>query len=120
MSTSAVQSRVFSAYRRLFRARKSLFQGDTVALQESRSAIQQGFRKNQHAPASEIDMLLHMVDEAEDMLRHGIVQGELNASTGHYGACVRELQIQLPRLIFSLTIFLCAGHGHVFMSLLVT
>lgn len=86
MSSSAAQARVFSAYRRLFRARKTLFRGDTLALRESRVAIKNEFVKNQQAPASQLDMLLVMADEAEDMMLHGIVQGKLNEGTGHYGA----------------------------------
>lgn len=86
MSASSA-SRVFSAYRKLFRARKSLFRGDTVALRESRVAIKQEFVKNKQAPASQLDMLLLMADEAQDMMLHGIVQGELNDATGHYGEC---------------------------------
>jgi hypothetical protein len=86
-AAASARSKVFSGYRRLFRARKSLFQGDSVALQESRLAIKQEFVKNKQAPVSQLDMLLVMVDEAEDMMRHGIVQGALNANTGHYGTC---------------------------------
>lgn len=85
---SAARSRVLSAYRRLFRARKQLFQGDTQAMQQSRIAIKSEFIKNKDvAPTSgdHFEGLLSMVDEAEDMLLHGIVQGRLNQTSGHYG-----------------------------------
>ena len=80
------KSRVFSAYRRLFRARAKLFQGDVEALKESRHAIRQQFLQNKHAPTSgeHFEGLLTMVDEAEDMLLHGFVQGTLNAESHHY------------------------------------
>ena len=84
---SAPQSRVFSAYRRLFRARKELFAGDVQALRESRLAIKGEFVKNRTAPTAgdHFEGLLSMVDEAVDMLRHGIVRGDLNQDTGNYG-----------------------------------
>lgn len=94
MSAAAVASnssraRVFSAYRRLFRARKELFQGDVVAMAESRGAIKSEFVKNRSAPASgeHFEGLLLMADEAVDMLRHGIVRGDLNEKSGNYGTC---------------------------------
>lgn len=81
------QSRVFSAYRQLFRARKNLFDGDHVAMRESRVAIKSEFVKNKAAPTSgeHFEGLLSMAYEAEDMLRHGFVRGNLNKETGHYG-----------------------------------
>ena len=75
MSTVA---RALSGYRRLFRARSILFQGDERALRESRVAIRAEFDKQKQAPASQIPELLQMIDDAEDMLLHGIVRGELN------------------------------------------
>ena len=79
-------SRVFSGYRRLFRARKVLFTGDVRAMGESRLAIRSEFDKNRSVtdPAT-LEGLIVMIDEAEDMLLHGIVRGELNQSTGNYG-----------------------------------
>lgn len=88
---SSSKSRVFSAYRRLFRARAKLFQGDTEAMRESRMAIRQQFFQNKDAPTSgeHFEGLLSMVNEAEDMLLHGFVQGKLNPETEHY-----EVKIQ--------------------------
>jgi hypothetical protein len=83
-------SRVFSAYRRLFRARARLFQGDGEALQESGRAIRQQFMQNRAAPTSgeHFEGLLGMVDEAEDMLLTGFVQGRLN-DNGHYHVAIK-------------------------------
>jgi len=89
-SLSTSRARVFSAYRRLFRARRILFQNDDTALRQSRVAIRQEFVKNRDVDVSSqrehFEGLLGVVDEAEDMLLHGIVQGKLNDDTGHYGA----------------------------------
>ena len=73
-------ARALSGYRRLFRARKALFQNDERALRESALAIRSEFNKNRlvTGPAEHVEGLLSMIDDAEDMLRHGIVQGELN------------------------------------------
>lgn len=82
----ATAARVFSGYRRLFRARKILFQGDERAMRESRIEIRKNFDMNRAASdPAHIEGLLTMVDEAEDMLLHGIVRGELNDQTGNYG-----------------------------------
>lgn len=83
---TASRTRVFSAYRRLFRARSKLFQGDSQAMQESRNSIRQQFVANKAVPTSgdHFEGLLTMVDEAEDMLMHGFVQGKLNDESQHY------------------------------------
>jgi complex III assembly factor LYRM7 len=85
-SALASKARVFAGYRRMFRARKSLFSGDIQAMVESRVAIKQEFAKNATASgADHIEGLLSMVDEAVDMLTHGIVRGNLNQDSGNYG-----------------------------------
>ncbi|KAK1733673.1 complex III assembly factor LYRM7 [Skeletonema marinoi] len=78
--SSSTALRALSGYRRLFRARKQLFTGDERALRESRFAIRAEFDKNKTitGPPEHIEGLLSMIDEAEDMLLHGIVRGELN------------------------------------------
>ena len=86
-AVTTARARVLSGYRRLFRARKKLFQGDTQAMRESRTAIKGEFVKNATASTEgpHFEGLLQMVDEAEDMLVHEIVRGNLNPTTGHYG-----------------------------------
>lgn len=87
-AATSSRARVFSAYRRIFRARKDLFDGDVQAMKESRVAIKSEFAKNRQAVTSgdHFEGLLSMVDEAVDMLRYGIVRGNLNQKTGNYGA----------------------------------
>jgi len=84
---STLTARVFSGYRRLFRARGVVFIGDQRAMAESKIALRTEFDKNRSVtdPAT-LEGLLTMVDEAEDMLLHGIVRGDLNQSSGNYGA----------------------------------
>ncbi len=73
---TSTAARVFSGYRRLFRARKSLFTGDVRAMAESRIAIRAEFDKNRSVTDPQhLEGLLVMVDEAEDMLLNGIVRG---------------------------------------------
>ena len=78
--SSSTALRAISGYRRLFRARRQLFAGDTRALSESKLAIRAEFDKNRSVtgPPEHIEGLLSMIDEAEDMMLHGIVRGELN------------------------------------------
>ena len=55
------------------------------ALAESRLAIRAEFDKSREvADPHHLEGLLVMIDEAEDMMLHGIVQGKLNES-GNYG-----------------------------------
>jgi complex III assembly factor LYRM7 len=78
-------ARALSGYRRLFRARRKLFQGDQRALVESGFAIRSEFEKNKFVTdVEQLEGLFLMIDEAEDMLLHGIVQGKLNEK-GSYG-----------------------------------
>mmetsp|Transcript_15518 Transcript_15518/g.22272 ORF Transcript_15518/g.22272 Transcript_15518/m.22272 type:complete len:143 (-) Transcript_15518:401-829(-) len=82
----SLRAQVLSGYRRLFRARRILFEGDERAMTESRFAIRAEFDKNKHVtgPPEHVQGLLTMIDEAEDMLLHGVARGELNQQTGHY------------------------------------
>ena len=100
----SARSRVFSAYRRLFRARNELFQGDVQAMRESRVAIKSEFLKNRSAPTAgdHFEGLLLMVDEAVDMLRHGIVRGDLNEQSGNYGEHIMMVMmiIDTPSKVF--------------------
>ena len=55
-------------------------------MRESRVEIRKQFEMNRAASdPAHIEGLLTMVDEAEDMLLHGIVRGELNDQSGNYG-----------------------------------
>jgi len=79
---------VLSSYRRLYRARAALFRGDEKAMKESRTAVRGQYLQHGKEPISDLQHfqgLLTMVDEAVDMLQHGIVRGDLNPQTGHYG-----------------------------------
>ena len=85
-SPSPFIPRVLSGYRRLFRARKILFEGDHHALSESRIAIRDQFNNNKYvSDPTQMEGLLTMVDEAEDMLLNGIMRGKLNEEKGCYG-----------------------------------
>ena len=67
-----------SAYRRLFRARVVAFSGDRVALRESRLALRLEFVKNKDVgDAAALVDLFKGVDEVEEMLRSGILQGKV-------------------------------------------
>ena len=78
--SSSTALRALTGFRRLFRARKQLFAGDTRALTESRFAIRTEFDKNRNVtgPPEHLEGLISMIDDAEDMMLHGIVRGELN------------------------------------------
>ena len=82
---SCTTARALSGYRRLIRARNKLIQGDLRALAESKIAIRAEFNKNRVvSDPHHLEGLLVMIDEAEDMMLHGIVQGKLNEK-GNYG-----------------------------------
>ncbi len=67
-----------SAYRRLFKARQVAFCGDRVALRESRVALRSEFLKNKDVKdAASLAELFKGVDEVEEMLRSGILQGKI-------------------------------------------
>eukprot|EP00957_Ditylum_brightwellii_P085782 6524956-Ditylum_brightwellii.AAC.1 len=72
----SLRAQVLSGYRRLFRARRILFEGDERAMTESRFAIRAEFDKNKHVtgPPEHVQGLLTMIDEAEDMLLHGVAR----------------------------------------------
>jgi complex III assembly factor LYRM7 len=83
---------IFGSYRRLYRARRGLFRNDTHAMRESRVAVREQYLQHNGRvaattmiPDDEFYNLLSMVDEAVDMMKHGIAQGSLNQNTGRYG-----------------------------------
>ena len=62
---ASTASRALSGYRRLFRARKYLFQGDIRAMSESRVALRTEFDKNRNVTDPQhLEGLLVMIDEA--------------------------------------------------------
>jgi hypothetical protein len=80
-----MSARALSGYRRLFRASRKLFQGDEIALVESSLSIRAEFEKYKFVnDVTQLEGLFLMIDEAEDMMLHGIVQGKLNEQ-GSYG-----------------------------------
>ena len=64
-------------------------------MRESRKAIKAEFVKNQSGPSEgpHFEALLGMVDEAVDMMRHGIMRGELNPKSGNYGTSKLDLLV---------------------------
>ena len=86
MASSAARARVLAGYRRLNRARISLFQGDSHAMTVSRQQMKTEFIRNRDIPAQgpEWEALVAGIDEAADMLTHEIVRGELDDQSGRY------------------------------------
>ena len=86
MASSAARARVLAGYRRLNRARISLFQGDNHAMTVSRQQMKTEFIRNRDIPAQgpEWEALVAGIDEAADMLTHEIVRGELDDQSGRY------------------------------------
>eukprot|EP00587_Corethron_hystrix_P013836 CAMPEP_0113329554 /NCGR_PEP_ID=MMETSP0010_2-20120614/20972_1 /TAXON_ID=216773 ORGANISM="Corethron hystrix, Strain 308" /NCGR_SAMPLE_ID=MMETSP0010_2 /ASSEMBLY_ACC=CAM_ASM_000155 /LENGTH=143 /DNA_ID=CAMNT_0000191671 /DNA_START=55 /DNA_END=486 /DNA_ORIENTATION=- /assembly_acc=CAM_ASM_000155 len=73
-----------SGYRKILRARSSLFGRDVSALRQSAVIIRQEFDKNKHVTdIDEARNQVNMIDECIEMLKYGIVQGELN-DRGNY------------------------------------
>lgn len=106
-TATTARARVLMGYRRLFRARKLLFGGDAVAYKESRMAIKSEFVKNRHVPTSgeSFEKLLIMIDEAADMMQHGILRGEYNSQTGNYGTFVVVVVVLLLLPLLSLLVW---------------
>lgn len=104
ISNAAARLRVMSGYRQLFRARKLLFIGDDVAMRESRITIKEEFIKNRHIDITNnvehFNGLITMINEATDMLTNGIVRGNLNQNTGHYGKCITLSMSFLVPIVF--------------------
>jgi hypothetical protein len=85
MSSSGI-SRVLSGYRRLFRAQKKLFGEDYYAQKQAKVAIRDHFEQNRSVTDMEkLKDVIQQIDDAEDMLLHGIAQGKLNEETGAIG-----------------------------------
>lgn len=109
-----MRAAVLSGYRRLFRARKALFEGDVYAMRESRVAIRSEFLKNAHVgEGAHLQGLVSMIEEAEDMLRHGFARGNLNQDTGRYGMYVKkQMMICEMNSIMYLILMIVSLHSH--------
>ena len=87
MSSASAACRVLSGYRRLIRAQRKLFAEDIYAQSQAKIAIRDYFEQNRSvADTKQLKELMQAIDDAEDMLVHGIAQGKLNEKTGSYGA----------------------------------
>ncbi|CAH0474077.1 unnamed protein product [Peronospora belbahrii] len=72
----SMRGQVLGGYRRLLRASRQAFQGDTYALQEAHVALRNSFIANsQVSEKKQLDELIKGIDEAEEMLLYHIVQG---------------------------------------------
>ncbi|TDH69053.1 hypothetical protein CCR75_004919 [Bremia lactucae] len=72
----SVRLQVLGGYRRLLRASRQAFRGDTYALQQARKTLRENFLLSSHV--SDKDQLFELIkgiEEAEGMLLHHIVQG---------------------------------------------
>lgn len=88
---SSTTSKVIGGFKRLMRARQSLFTGDERAMRESRIAIRTEYVKNRNVTDPvQIEGLIVMADEATDMLLHGIVRGELNQDKNAYEVKIKK------------------------------
>jgi len=79
-------------YRRLLRAQRKLFVGDSFAQSQARREIRHHFNQNSNVTDTvTLSNLLKGIAEAEDMLLHGVMQGRLNEDTGNYGKKLNSL-----------------------------
>jgi hypothetical protein len=84
---AAARAQVMAGFRRLNRARVSLFLGDDHAIKVSREQMRAEFIKNRTVKpyGPEWEAMVTGIDEAADMLLHEVVRGKLNDQTGRYG-----------------------------------
>ncbi|GLD91989.1 hypothetical protein PINS_up000522 [Pythium insidiosum] len=82
----SLRTQVLGGYRRLLRASRQTFRGDTYAIEQARVALRENFLQNRDVQDEGIIReLITGIDEAEGMLLHNIVQGrqkEVDAATG--------------------------------------
>jgi complex III assembly factor LYRM7 len=77
---AGTRAAVLGGYRRLLRSSRALFRGDAPVLAAARAELRAQFVA--HASATEPELLrelLRGIDEAEELLRHNLVQGRINA-----------------------------------------
>ena len=87
------QQLVRASYRKLYRARKNLFGADREAMNKSRLAVQEQYKKTTHIKSHEhLQGLLGVAEETCHLLRTGFVQGSLNETTGHYEVKLKDHQ----------------------------
>mmetsp|Transcript_38366 Transcript_38366/g.56517 ORF Transcript_38366/g.56517 Transcript_38366/m.56517 type:complete len:138 (+) Transcript_38366:44-457(+) len=92
-TSAAAAARVLSGYRRLLRSQQKLFVGDFYAQNQAQIAIRSNFEENRKVTdAAKIEELLVAIDEADDMLRNGFAQGQLNEDKGSYEVKIRADQ----------------------------
>lgn len=83
---ASTRAAVLGGFRRLLRARKTLFAGDQAALSASLLELRKEFRRNADvSDGRQIQELLKGIDEVEEMMLHNFVQGTLN-DAGAYEA----------------------------------
>lgn len=94
----AMRTQVLGGYRRLLRASRQAFRGDTFALQQARVALRENFEANAAVrDEAALQELVQGIDEAEGMLLHHIVQGRAKAVDGDTGAPRFEVKLTDPQ-----------------------
>nr|CCA16457.1 conserved hypothetical protein [Albugo laibachii Nc14] len=73
----STRTRILSGYRRLLRASRLSFEGDTFAIKQSRATLRNQFVENKAiSDPNALEDVLKGIEEAESMLLHHIVQGK--------------------------------------------
>ncbi len=86
---AATRAAVLGGYRRLLRSSRALFQGDALALAAARAELRAQFAAQRAASEPQVlRELLRGIDEADELLRHNLVQGRINARG--------NVEVQLP------------------------
>ncbi|TMW60903.1 hypothetical protein Poli38472_000945 [Pythium oligandrum] len=94
----SLRSQVLGGYRRLLRASRETFRGDTYAIDQARLALRENFLVNREVQDEDtVHELIKGITEAEDMLRHHIVQGRQKATDDATGAPRYEVQLTDPQ-----------------------
>lgn len=97
-----LRTKVLESYKLLHKARKTVFNGDTYALNEARKKINEEYKKNKHvSDTSSIEELINQAKAVEQELRTCVIQlREKENQRGTYEAVITKETLKLDNVPF--------------------
>lgn len=99
MSTN-LRTKVLQSFKVLHKTRKSIFKGDTYALNEARKKINEEYKKYKGmTEASSIEEMITYANEVEEVLRKCVIQAR-EVEPGKYEAQITKDTLKLDNVPF--------------------
>ncbi|KAK9880488.1 hypothetical protein WA026_011730 [Henosepilachna vigintioctopunctata] len=92
-----LKRQVLQSFKSLHKTRKTIFKGDTLALERARLKINEEYKKNKNIQNDKIEQMIMFANEVENELRKNVIQA-IEVEPGKYKACITEETLKLDNI----------------------